>query len=330
MTAVTLIFDLTSVDVAARLGSDPARFQDSLKRYLKEIGLVTCFFNVLSNFNRVISLGAEPAVNQKLKLLGISDSPESYLELGSQLVTKKAAVISKESIQLAATPSMCKKTMGFEYAQHLQRGLCFIKRMRLVKKTEELASKTILINFSPDLNEQTTELMTMFFTYQTFHEKVDILDLSGKINPTLQQGCDITGGRYFSMDKYPKSLLGCIVRNFSISDRGLHLFPAISELEVDYRFPCRCHNRLVDLGYICASCLSVHCRPAVKCVGCGASFMPQISVDELIMKQPPEILNARRTIPKRNESIKSEGIQRTVILPAKKPKNKDGPQNSEA
>ena len=58
--------------------------------------------------------------------------------------------------------------------------------------------------------------------------------------------------------------------------------------------------------------------------------MPQISVDELIMKQPPEILNARRTIPKRNESIKSEGIQRTVILPAKKPKNKDGPQNSEA
>lgn len=80
-----------------------------------------------------------------------------------------------------------------------------------MKKTNELASKTILINFSPDLNEQTTELMTMFFTYQTFHEKVDILDLSGKINPTLQQGCDITGGRYFSMDKYPKSLLGCIV-----------------------------------------------------------------------------------------------------------------------
>lgn len=124
MTAVTLIFDLTSVDVAARLGSDPARFQEGLKRYLKEIGLVTCFFNALSNFNRVISLGAEPAVNQKLKLLGVSDSPESYLELGSQLVTKKAAIISKESIQLAANPAVCRKTMGFEYAQHLQRGLC--------------------------------------------------------------------------------------------------------------------------------------------------------------------------------------------------------------
>ena len=58
--------------------------------------------------------------------------------------------------------------------------------------------------------------------------------------------------------------------------------------------------------------------------------MPQISVDELIMKQPPEVLSSRRTLPKRNESIKSEMSQRAVILPAKKAKSKDGPQNSEA
>lgn len=85
-----------------------------------------------------------------------------------------------------------------------------------MKTIDKMASKTILINFSPDLSEQTTELMTLFFTYQTYHEKIDILDLSGKINPTLQQGCDITGGRYFSSTKYPKSLLGCIAVGRSI------------------------------------------------------------------------------------------------------------------
>uniref|UniRef100_A0AC34QQJ2 General transcription factor IIH subunit 3 n=1 Tax=Panagrolaimus sp. JU765 TaxID=591449 RepID=A0AC34QQJ2_9BILA len=334
MTTVTLIFDLTAVDVAARFGSNPEQFRQDLKRYFKEIGLVTCYFNALSSFNRVISLGAEPAVEQKLKLLGISDSPETYLDLGTQHVTKMAAIIAKESLQLASMPSKSRKTMGFEYAQQLQRGLCFIKRMRLMKTMEKMSSKTIVINFSKDLSEQTTELMTLFFTYQTFHEKIDVLDLSGKINPTLQQGCDITGGRYFPLDKYPRSLLGCIARNFSISDVNLSLFPSISESEIDYRFPCRCHNKLVDLGYICASCLSVHCRPAVKCCGCGANFVPKIdSIDELILRQPSDVLTGQKLLIKRRNDGDEEVRQRLAVLPAKKQKEKNGlpvPMSSEA
>ena len=82
--------------------------------------------------------------------------------------------------------------------------------MRKESKNDAMESKTVIINFSPDLSEQTTELMTLFFTYQTFHEKIDILDISGEVNPTLQQGCDITGGRYVPLEAFPNSLLGCI------------------------------------------------------------------------------------------------------------------------
>uniref|UniRef100_A0AC34FQB8 General transcription factor IIH subunit 3 n=1 Tax=Panagrolaimus sp. ES5 TaxID=591445 RepID=A0AC34FQB8_9BILA len=331
MTTLNLIFDLTVTDIVPHLRKPPGQLKEDLQRYFKEIGLSTCYFNSLSSFNRCITLAAEPAVPQKYKCLGISDTAETHLELSAQEITKQAAIVAKQSTRNASSGISGGKTMGFEYAQQLQRGLCFIKRMRRESKNESMESKTVIINFSPDLSEQTTELMTLFFTYQTFHEKIDILDISGDVNPTLQQGCDITGGRYVSLKSFPASLLGCIARNFYISSASLNLFPTVIEREVDYRFPCRCHNTLVDLGYICASCLSVHCRPATKCVACGANFMPHVSIDELIERQatpPPPPSKKRHGMSlrtRRDLNIQSE--QRAAIFPTKKAKREDNGQS---
>jgi transcription factor TFB4 len=328
MSTLNLIFDLTVTDIVPRLRKPSESLKEDLQRYFKEIGLSTCYFNSLSSFNRCITLAAEPGVSQKDKCLGISDTAEAHLEISAQAITKQAAIVAKQSARNANSGIIGGKTMGYEYAQQLQRGLCFIKRMRRENKNESMESKTVIINFSSDLSEQTTELMTLFFTYQTFHEKIDILDISGEINPTLQQGCDITGGRYVSLDKFPKSLLGCIARNFFISSNSINFFPTVVEREVDYRFPCRCHNTLVDLGYICASCLSVHCRPATKCVACGANFMPNISIDELIERQPtPPPPRKKRQAhgmslrTRRDLNIESE--KRVPIFPTKKAKKEE-------
>lgn len=125
MSVLTLIFDLTITDIVPHLHySSNEHLKDGLQRYFKEIGLSTCYFNALSSFNRCIALGAEPAVSQKEKCLGISDSAETHLELSTQQITKQAAIVAKESVRKANSGENGEKTMGFEYAQQLQRGLC--------------------------------------------------------------------------------------------------------------------------------------------------------------------------------------------------------------
>lgn len=124
MSTLNLIFDLTVTDIIPRLRKSPGHLKEDMQRYFKEIGLSSCYFNSLSSFNRCITLAAEPAVPQKDKCLGISDTAEAHLELSAQEITKQAAIVAKQSVRSASSGISGGKTMGFEYAQQLQRGLC--------------------------------------------------------------------------------------------------------------------------------------------------------------------------------------------------------------
>uniref|UniRef100_A0A7E4VID2 General transcription factor IIH subunit 3 n=1 Tax=Panagrellus redivivus TaxID=6233 RepID=A0A7E4VID2_PANRE len=330
MTALTIIFDLTLSDVASRCQRTPTILRESLQRYFKEIGLSVAYFNTLSSSNRVIALAAEPAVPQKEKLLAICDSAESHLELSAQKITKQAVKVGKDSIHAAANAVPSAKSMAFEYAQQLQRGLCFIKRMRRDLSPSDKSlfkSKTVIVNFSPDASEDTTELMTLFFTYQTFHEQIDVLDFSGNPNPSLQQGCDITGGKYFAFKPFATSLIGLLARNCFTTSVISNMFQKANEKEVDYRFPCRCHNTLVNLGYLCAACLTVHCRPTTKCAACGVKFMPEVDVEDLLKNLPALTNGSSRHIRRKKRDINVEAAGRLPVYPVKKDKKektKDG------
>lgn len=57
--------------------------------------------------------------------------------------------------------------------------------------------------------------------------------------------------------------------------------------------------------------------------------MPNVSIEELIMRQPIETLQSKRVVLRRKRHSNGEIKQRSVILPVKKEK-KEKPQQSEA
>uniref|UniRef100_A0A6G5AD34 General transcription factor IIH subunit 3 n=1 Tax=Rhipicephalus microplus TaxID=6941 RepID=A0A6G5AD34_RHIMP len=95
----------------------------------------------------------------------------------------------------------------------------------------------------------------MFFTAQKKNVIIDACVLE-KDSGLLQQGCDITGGKYMKVPNYT-GLLQYLLWLFLPDKpaRDYLVFPP--PVHVDYRAACFCHRNLIEIGYVCSVCLSI-------------------------------------------------------------------------
>ncbi|KAG0410694.1 hypothetical protein HPB47_012178 [Ixodes persulcatus] len=83
----------------------------------------------------------------------------------------------------------------------------------------------------------------------------------------LQQGCDITGGKYMKVPNHA-GLLQYLLWVFlpDKTSRNYMVFPP--PVHVDYRAACFCHRNLIEIGYVCSVCLSIFCAFSPICSTC--------------------------------------------------------------
>ncbi|OLY81459.1 RNA polymerase II transcription factor B subunit 4 [Smittium mucronatum] len=109
--------------------------------------------------------------------------------------------------------------------------------------------------------------MNCIFAAQKADIPIDVCRIS-KVNSTfLEQASDITGGNYI-MEFAPKGLLLTLLFGF-LSDQYTRQFVNVPvKKDVDFRAVCFCHQKIVDIGYVCSVCLSIFCDYIPICTTC--------------------------------------------------------------
>lgn len=87
----------------------------------------------------------------------------------------------------------------------------------------------------------------------------------------LQQASSLTNGLYFRIPQI-NGLLHYLLWLYlpDLSARKMLVYPP--KVQVDYRAACFCHQKLIDVGYVCSVCLSVFCSFTPICTTCNTNF----------------------------------------------------------
>lgn len=87
----------------------------------------------------------------------------------------------------------------------------------------------------------------------------------------LQQASSLTNGLYFKLTQI-NGLLHYLLWLYlpDVRTRKMLVYPP--KIQVDYRAACFCHQKLIDVGYVCSVCLSVFCSFTPICTTCNTNF----------------------------------------------------------
>lgn len=149
--------------------------------------------------------------------------------------------------------------------------VCYINRIE--KETtgqKKIASRILVLSASGESASQYLNFMNVFFTCQKKNIIIDACVLE-RDSGLLQQGCDITGGKYMKVPNHT-GLLQYLLWLFlpDKTSRDYMVFPP--PVHVDYRAACFCHRNLIEIGYVCSVCLSIFCAFSPICSTCQTAF----------------------------------------------------------
>lgn len=131
-----------------------------------------------------------------------------------------------------------------------------------------LVSRVLILSVSPDLSTQYIPIMNAIFAAQRRHIPIDVLKLAGSTG-FLQQASDATGGVYVDMSGSSAqeqrlssaAMLQSLMLAYLADSTARRSLVVARADEVDFRAACFCHQRVVDLAYVCSVCLSIFCDP---------------------------------------------------------------------
>ena len=139
----------------------------------------------------------------------------------------------------------------------------------------DLVSRILILSVSADLSTQYIPVMNAIFAAQRRHISIDVLKLAGDTG-FLQQACDATGGVYMDLSSSSNlqdgsAMLQYLMMAYLPDSTARRWLVMPGGEEVDFRAACFCHQRVVDLGYVCSVCLSIFCEPMTDgvCLTCG-------------------------------------------------------------
>lgn len=201
-----------------------------------------------------------------------ADSPETYSIDGQyELFSEVTAAIKDGVKELALSDESESHTAESLLTGGLSLALCYINRIQ--KETvgqNKISSRILVLSASGETASQYLNFMNVFFTAQKKNVIIDACVLE-KDSGLLQQGCDITGGKYLKIPNH-SGLLQYLLWVFlpDKSSRNYMVFPP--PVHVDYRAACFCHRNLIEIGYVCSVCLSIFCAFSPICSTCQTAF----------------------------------------------------------
>lgn len=87
----------------------------------------------------------------------------------------------------------------------------------------------------------------------------------------LQQGCDLTGGRYIRIHKVAsllEHLFWCLTP--MAEERSRYVLPP--KLKISPPAACFCHRKVLEIGYVCSVCVSIFCQYLPFCSTCNSNI----------------------------------------------------------
>lgn len=191
-------------------------------------------------------------------------------------LTRALAYISK---QVAASSSTGTSQSTFNYSDpDAMAGNNEVSTQAGGSVRQALSPRVLLVTLSPDAPEQYIPVMNSIFAAQRLNIPLDVLPLTPSNKTFLQQAADATQGIYLPVTtaQAHAGLLQYLMFAYlpDLSARK-HLISASSNSDVDFRAACFCHQRIIDLGFVCSICLSIFCEPVLeegKCLTCSSDL----------------------------------------------------------
>ena len=255
----------TNPSQASFIGQNPARFNQWIDGALAFVNSHLCMnqtneANLISAGSSSCSFLYHPSEGNEELPEAIDGQFEGFRQVEVSVRTKLAQILSKELQGNIVRQSLV--------AGGLCMALSYINRY--LNERENRKARILVLTASGAASVHYMNYMNAFFTAQRLGVTIDSCVLE-RDSGLLQQGSDITGGRYFRLDKIEK-FLQVLMWLFlpNIDQRSQLGLPTPSN--VDYRAACFCHRQLVDVGFVCSVCLSIFCKFTPICSTCHTVF----------------------------------------------------------
>ncbi|KAI1721197.1 transcription factor tfb4 domain-containing protein [Ditylenchus destructor] len=238
---------------------------DAEKKFQNILSSVAAFCNahMLSSLNNrlILLAGGMKDKNKKLFSNELDFSPTTNA-IQAVEASLRDAILKSTNTEDPSTTSSC-------YGAAVALSICAYERYN--KEFFNPIGRIVIINLAADLSNEQNTLMNLFFSANQHSMEVDVAFLTNPV-PILQQACDITSGTHMIVDT-PHRLIQYLMQNCLGGSRECRdAFSMWKEEDIDYRTTCHCHNKLVNIGWVCSVCLSVHCQFQPFCATCNVVF----------------------------------------------------------
>ncbi|GAV03002.1 hypothetical protein RvY_13493 [Ramazzottius varieornatus] len=199
----------------------------------------------------------------------INDSrPEAFRMVNEAVLNSVRNILTRELSKETQNSESSHETV---FIGALSRSLCYIHRLqREAPKGQLVNGRVLVIETGLDSSSHYMHFINTIFTAQKMNIKMDACVL-GEDSVLLQQAVDLTGGLYVKVDN-AAGIAQVLNTVFLLDADERSKFVVPERVQVDYRAACFCHQKLVEVGFVCSVCLSVFCVPGPMCTTCNSVF----------------------------------------------------------
>lgn len=176
--------------------------------------------------------------------------------------------------------------------------LCYSNRVSSLY--EEVSTRIFLVDVSksPYYTNQYTQLMNIAYNAKRNNILIDTLSLNNKTN-ILEQICNITNGLYIdnsilqnlnNTDLIEDVITQIMIFWFLPSNNTRKYFSNTYLNEDTNLAVCSCHNKQIDIAFICSCCLTIYCsekdsatnRDRMSCSTCKTRFTKSLLRNKVV------------------------------------------------
>lgn len=169
-------------------------------------------------------------------------------------------------------------------------GLCYINRIKILYDSK-ITSRLFLLDVSEPhfYTKQYTQLMNIAYNAKRNNIIIDVFSLTDKTT-VLEQMCNITSGLYIDnstfanincgRNKMEEILTQLMIFWYLPSNNSRKFFSNTYVNDDTNLAVCSCHNKQIDIAYICSCCLTIYCsekdtqtnKDRMFCINCKTRF----------------------------------------------------------
>lgn len=225
----------------------------------------------------------------------------NFLRWTTESMTKAKEELNAKQQQQKSTASNQQQQSATLLPGSLAQALCMINAEKATVARSRIVVFSIGADKSYDYSSQYMKLINCFFAAQKMDVIIDAATIeftpassssssahgqdaskmhSNKPSASmeelfavsiLQQGCDLTGGRYIQVHKV-STLMQHLLWIFTTDaeERTAYVLPP--KLKIAPPAACFCHRKPLEIGYVCSVCVSIFCQYMPFCSTCNSNL----------------------------------------------------------